>query len=91
MFTNHFLFLVKVRQIRLAYSLFHSVFQAIALSNAVQREEAMILVMELAAACPNADLLGCRVVSVCVMQPCSIISVDLCTRTLDIPTRSARN
>ncbi|KIK35170.1 hypothetical protein CY34DRAFT_17193 [Suillus luteus UH-Slu-Lm8-n1] len=47
MFTNHFLFLVK----------------AIALSNAVQREEAMILVMELAAACPNADLLGCRVVS----------------------------
>ncbi|KIK35355.1 hypothetical protein CY34DRAFT_587347 [Suillus luteus UH-Slu-Lm8-n1] len=52
MFTNqdstitHFLLLIK----------------AIALFNADQQEEAMLLVKELAAACPNADLLGCRVV-----------------------------
>ncbi|KIK40720.1 hypothetical protein CY34DRAFT_806895 [Suillus luteus UH-Slu-Lm8-n1] len=52
MFTNqdskatHFLLLIK----------------AIALFNADQHEEAMLLVKELAAACPNADLLGCRVV-----------------------------
>ncbi|KAG2742064.1 WD40 repeat-like protein [Suillus brevipes Sb2] len=44
--TNHFLLLIK----------------AIALFNAAQHEEAMFLVNELAAACPNADILGCRVV-----------------------------
>jgi hypothetical protein len=54
----------------------------------------MLLVKELAAACPNADLLGCRVVEVSVTRPCSAISADrgnLRARTSDIPTRSARN
>ncbi|KAG2750667.1 hypothetical protein P692DRAFT_201903342 [Suillus brevipes Sb2] len=36
--------------------------KAIALFNADQQEEAMLLIKELAAACPNADILGCRVV-----------------------------
>ncbi|KAG2743639.1 hypothetical protein P692DRAFT_201794691, partial [Suillus brevipes Sb2] len=44
--SNHFLLLIK----------------AITLFNADQHEEAMLLVKELAAACPNADILGCRVV-----------------------------
>ncbi|KIK41304.1 hypothetical protein CY34DRAFT_218665 [Suillus luteus UH-Slu-Lm8-n1] len=44
--TNHFLLLIK----------------AIALFNAAQHEEAMVLVNELTAACPDADILGCRVV-----------------------------
>ncbi|KAG2744098.1 hypothetical protein P692DRAFT_201794166, partial [Suillus brevipes Sb2] len=44
--TNHFLLLIK----------------AIALFNAAQHEEAMFLVKELAAACPNGDIIGCRVV-----------------------------
>ncbi|KIK33225.1 hypothetical protein CY34DRAFT_813784 [Suillus luteus UH-Slu-Lm8-n1] len=43
--TNHFLLLIK----------------AVALFNVDQREEAMLLVKELASACPNADILGCRV------------------------------
>jgi hypothetical protein len=71
MFTNqgsnsHFLLLIKVPQIRLAYSLLHLIFQAIALFNADQHEEAMLLVKELATACPNADLLGCRRGSECI-------------------------
>ncbi|KAG2340338.1 WD40 repeat-like protein, partial [Suillus weaverae] len=44
--TNHFLLLTK----------------AIALFSADQHEEAMLLIKELAAACPTTDLLGCRVV-----------------------------
>ncbi|KAG2345923.1 hypothetical protein BDR05DRAFT_960217 [Suillus weaverae] len=44
--TNHFLLLIK----------------AIALFNADQHDEAMLLIKELAAACPTTDLLGCRVV-----------------------------
>jgi hypothetical protein len=64
--TNHFLILTKVTSICLAYSLFHCVFQAIALFNADQHEEAMLLLKELAAACPNTDLLGRRVVEVSV-------------------------
>ncbi|KIK40125.1 hypothetical protein CY34DRAFT_807490 [Suillus luteus UH-Slu-Lm8-n1] len=44
--TNHFLLLIK----------------AIAHFNAAQHEEAMLLIKELAAACPDADILGCRVV-----------------------------
>jgi hypothetical protein len=75
--TNHFLLLIKVGQIHLACSLLHSVFQVIALFNADQHEEAMLLVKELAAACPNADPLGCRVVEVRIMQPCSVIKIDL--------------
>jgi hypothetical protein len=68
--TNHLLLLIKVGEIHLAYSLLYSVLQAIALFNAAQREEAMFLVKELAAACPNFDILGYRVVEVSVMQPC---------------------
>jgi hypothetical protein len=68
--TNHFLLLIKVGQIRLVYSLLYSVPQAIALFNAAQHEEAMFLVKELAAACPNVDIIGCRVVEVSVMRSC---------------------
>jgi WD40 repeat protein len=66
--TSHFLLLIKVNQICLTYSLLHFAFQAIALFNADQHEEAMLLVKELAAACPNADILGCRVVEVSVLR-----------------------
>ncbi|KAG2739206.1 hypothetical protein P692DRAFT_20408094 [Suillus brevipes Sb2] len=52
--TNHLLLLIK----------------AIALFNAVQHEEAMFLVDELADACPTVDILGCRVVEVSVMRSC---------------------
>jgi len=76
--TNHFLILIKVSLICLAYSLFHCVSQAIALFSAEQYEEAMLLIKELAAACPNTDPLGCRVVEVCVMQLRLFIDADLC-------------
>jgi len=65
--TNHFLILIKVSLIYLAYFLSHCVFQAITLFSADQHEEAMLLIKELAAACPNTDLLGCHVVEVSVM------------------------
>jgi hypothetical protein len=54
------------------------VFQAIALFSADQHEEAMLLIKELAAACPNADPLGCRVVDVSVMRLRSVSNADLC-------------
>jgi hypothetical protein len=38
----------------------------------------MLLVKELATACPNADFCGCRVFEVSVMRPSLVISVDLC-------------
>jgi hypothetical protein len=76
--TNHHLFLIKVGRILLAFSLLHCVFQAIALFNADQHEEAMLLVKELSAACPNVDPLGCRVVEVSIIQARSIIKTDLC-------------
>jgi hypothetical protein len=76
--TDHFLLLIKVTLICLAYSLFHCVFQVITLFSADQHEEAMLLIKELAAACPNTDLLGCRVVEVSVMQPRLVIVTDLC-------------
>jgi hypothetical protein len=76
--TSHFLLLIKVRQIRLAYSLLHLTFQAIALFNADQHEEAMLLVKELTAACPNADLLVCRIVEVSVLRRHLVINTHLC-------------
>jgi hypothetical protein len=76
--TSHFLLLIKVNQIYLTYSLFHLAFQAITLFNADQHEEAMLLVKELAAACPNADILACRVVEVSVLRQHLIIDADIC-------------
>jgi hypothetical protein len=70
--------LIKVNQIYLTYSLFHLAFQAIALFNADQQEEAMLLIKELAAACPNADILGCCVVEVSVLQRHLVIDPNLC-------------
>jgi hypothetical protein len=70
MFTNedsktvHFLLLVKVSQMFLTYSLFHCGFQTIALFGADQHEEAILLVQQLATACPNNDTLACHVVEV---------------------------
>jgi hypothetical protein len=52
------------------------VLQAIALFSADQHEEAMLLIKELAAACPNTDLLGCRVVDVSVMRLRSVSNAD---------------
>jgi hypothetical protein len=75
---SHFLLLIKVRQIRLAYSLLHLTFQAVALFNADQHEEAMLLVKELAAACSDADLFGCRVVEVSVLRQHLVVDADLC-------------
>jgi hypothetical protein len=89
--TNHFLLLIKVDEIHFAYSLLYFVPQAIALFNAAQHEEAMFLVKELAAACPNVDILGCHVVEVSVMRSCSFIGADLCAHILDISTCRARN
>ncbi|KAG0699367.1 hypothetical protein DFH29DRAFT_1081318 [Suillus ampliporus] len=68
MFTNedlkivHFLLLVKARRIFLWNCPFHCGFQAIVLFSADQHEEAMQLVQQLAAACPNHDTLACGVV-----------------------------
>jgi hypothetical protein len=76
--TNHFLLSIKVGEICLACSLLYSLFQAIALFNADQREEAMLLVKELAAACPDVNILGYRVVEVSAIRLCSVISADLC-------------
>jgi hypothetical protein len=42
--------------------------QAIALFNANQHEEAMLRVQELVTACPNADIVACRVVEVSIMH-----------------------
>jgi hypothetical protein len=75
--TNHFLLLTKVHLICLIYSLLERVFEAIALFNADKHTEAMLLVKELAAASPDADL-ECRFVEVSVRQLCSVIDADLC-------------
>jgi hypothetical protein len=88
--TDHYLLLIKVRQIRLTYSLFHHAFQAITLFNADQHEEAMLLVKELAAACPNADL-GCRVVEVSVLWLAWSSMLVFATFASDMSTCSARN
>jgi hypothetical protein len=75
MYTNedsqivHFLLLIKVGYICLAQSLVHFVFQAIALFNADQHDEAMLLIKELATGCPNADTRACHIVEVSIMQP----------------------
>jgi hypothetical protein len=53
------------------------VFQAIALFSADQHEEAMLLIKELATACPNTDPLARHVVEVSVMPLCSVSNADL--------------
>jgi hypothetical protein len=52
-------------------------FQAIALFNANQHEEAMLLVKEVATACLNADI-GCRVAEVGVLWLRLVIDTDIC-------------
>jgi hypothetical protein len=53
----------------LAYSPLHNddSFQAIALFNANQHEEAILRVRQLATACPDADTLACSVVEVSII------------------------
>ncbi|KAG1793170.1 uncharacterized protein HD556DRAFT_524563 [Suillus plorans] len=58
----HFLLLIKVCCISLASSPLHRIFQAIALFNADQYDEANLLLKELTTGCPHADTLACRVV-----------------------------
>ncbi|KAG2344133.1 hypothetical protein BDR05DRAFT_221463 [Suillus weaverae] len=60
--TTHFLLLIKVCYSCLAYSPLHHVFQAIALFNADQHDDANLLLRELAAGCPNADTRACHIV-----------------------------
>jgi hypothetical protein len=74
--TGHLL-LIKVQLICLVYSLLQRMFEAIALCNADQHNEAMLLVKELAAASPDADL-GCRLMEVSVRQLCLVFDTDLC-------------
>jgi len=66
--TTHLLLLIKVCQFVLICLLLRYDFQAIALFNANQHEEAMLRVKELIAACPNADILACSVVEVSIMH-----------------------
>jgi hypothetical protein len=69
--TKHFLLLIKVTSICLAYSLFHSTFRD-------NHEEAMLFIKELAAACPNIDSIGRRVVEVNDMQLNLVIDAYPC-------------
>jgi hypothetical protein len=66
--TIHFLLLIKVCCSCMVYSPLHQVFQAIALFNADQHDEANLLLEELATGCPNADTLACRVVQVSIIH-----------------------
>jgi hypothetical protein len=69
--TNHFLLLIKVTSTCLAYSLFHSMFQD-------NHKEAMLLIKELAAACPNINSLWHYVVEVNDMQLSLVIDTYPC-------------
>jgi len=72
MFTNeepktiHFLLLIKACQNLSTYSLLHNSFQAIALFNANEREDAMSRVEELTGTCPSADTHACRIIKVSI-------------------------
>jgi hypothetical protein len=74
----HFLLLIKVCYTCLAYNLLHSVFQAIALFNANQNDEANLLLKELTNGCPNADTRACHIVAVSIIQPRWVINTDIC-------------
>ena len=65
---THSLLLMKAGQISLVCSLLHCSFQAIALFNANQHENAIARVQELASVFPNADTLACRIVEVSIMH-----------------------
>lgn len=74
MFTNKdsrttlLLLLIKAGQNLSTYYLLHNSFQAIALFNADQREDAMSRVQELVDIYPNADAHGCRIVKVSIIH-----------------------
>jgi hypothetical protein len=90
--TTHFLLLIKVCYICLAYSSLHRVFQAIALFNADQHDEANLLLTELATGCPNTDALARDIVQVSIIHAWSYASTLIfTTRTLGISTRSTRD
>jgi hypothetical protein len=76
--TNHFLSLIKVGRRSSSRIFSTSLFQAVALFNADQHEEAMLLIEELTAACTNVDPLGCRVVEVSIIQPRPVIKTYIC-------------
>jgi hypothetical protein len=81
MFTNgdlntiHFLLLIKAGLIDLIHTLLHldHHFQAIALFNANQHDEALRRVQGLAAACPDVDALAC-----CIVEVSSFVHSNLC-------------
>jgi hypothetical protein len=74
---------VNVWFIALAIALFNT--------NQLEHEEGMLLVKDLASACPNTNPLGCHILEVSVMWPCPVINTDFCTCTLDTLTCSAWN
>jgi hypothetical protein len=88
--TTHFLLLIKVCYSCFAYHLLLSVFQAIALFGADQHEEANLLLKELAAGCPNADTLACRVVQVSITHAWSSTLISA-TPALGISSHSTRS
>jgi hypothetical protein len=65
--TIHFLLLIKVCYSCLYFPP-HQIFQAIALFNADQHDEANLLLKELITGCPMADTLACRVVQVSIIH-----------------------
>jgi hypothetical protein len=78
---THFLFLIKACYGFVAYFLLHYEFQAIALFNANEHEEAIQRVQELAVDFPDIDPLACRAVEVSDVH--SIKS--RCVLTLNVP------
>jgi len=64
----HVLLLIKARKSSLILVPCLLYLQAIAIFNAGKYKEAMIRIQELAAACPNADTLACRVVEVSIIH-----------------------
>jgi tetratricopeptide (TPR) repeat protein len=73
--TDHFLFLIKVGNIFPTYSVLHCGFQAIALFNANEHQEALLRIGELAA-CPNVDPVACRVVEAYLRVQLGNIALD---------------
>ncbi|KAG2355810.1 hypothetical protein BDR07DRAFT_1492731 [Suillus spraguei] len=74
--TVHFLLLIKVCHISLAYCPPHHVFRAIALFNADRHDEANLPLKELITGCPKADTVACHIVK-------AYLRVQLGLRALD--------